>query len=119
MLKDLDGNDPLLYAAKKAIGPRQLTEDEARDTARRAYIRDSCLSSANIGKAIGRSRRTVDTYLADLRAATHMGRNIKIFRINLLGIPQDRIAKRLGHARKVIHDHLAEMAVLPNPPNAR
>lgn len=33
VIKDLEGNDPLLYAAKKAIGPRQLTEDETRDTA--------------------------------------------------------------------------------------
>ncbi|MBC8438376.1 MAG: hypothetical protein H8D87_01645 [Deltaproteobacteria bacterium] len=33
IIKDLDGNDPLLYAATKAIGPKQLTEDEARDTA--------------------------------------------------------------------------------------
>ncbi|MEA3416690.1 MAG: hypothetical protein U9R02_11150 [Thermodesulfobacteriota bacterium] len=33
----LDGVDPLLYAAKKAIGPLQLTEEEARTTARRAY----------------------------------------------------------------------------------
>ena len=57
VIKNLDGNDPLLYAAKKAIGPRQLTEDEARDTARRAYTRNSGLSSANIGKAIGRSRQ--------------------------------------------------------------
>ncbi len=39
VIKDLDGIDPLLYAAKKAIGPKQLTEDEARDTARRAYTR--------------------------------------------------------------------------------
>jgi len=30
VIKDLDGTDPLLYAAKKAIGPRQLTEDETR-----------------------------------------------------------------------------------------
>ena len=37
VIKNLDGTDPLLYAAKKAIGPRQLTEDEARETARRAY----------------------------------------------------------------------------------
>ncbi len=37
IIKDLDGTDPLLYAARKAIGPKQLTEDEARDTARRAY----------------------------------------------------------------------------------
>jgi hypothetical protein len=28
------------------------------------------------------------------------------------------LAKRLGHTRKVFRDHLAEMAVLPNPPNA-
>ena len=34
---------PLLYADKKAIGPRQLTEEEARDTARRAYTRNSRL----------------------------------------------------------------------------
>ena len=41
VVNDLDGNDPLLYAAEKAIGPKQLTEDEARDTARRAYTRNS------------------------------------------------------------------------------
>jgi len=38
IVKELKGIDPLLYAAKKAIGPRQLTEEEARDTGRRAYI---------------------------------------------------------------------------------
>ncbi len=31
---------------------------------------------------------------------------------------RDGIAKRLGNSREVIRDHLAEMAVLPNPPNA-
>ena len=118
VIKDLEGNDPLLYAAKKAIGPRQLTEDEARETARRAYTGNASLSSAVIGKAIGRARRTVDSYIADLRAATRMGRDLKIFRMNRLGIPQARIAKRLGQAREVIRDHLAEKAVLPNPPNA-
>ncbi|MCP3942796.1 MAG: site-specific DNA-methyltransferase, partial [Desulfobacteraceae bacterium] len=39
------------------------------------------------------------------------------FRMNRLGIPQDRIAKRLGQAREVIRDHLAKMPVLANPPN--
>ena len=118
VIKNLGETDPLLYAAKKAIGPKQLTEDEARDTARRAYTRNSSLSSANIGKAIGRSRQTVDSYIADLRAATQMGMDIKIFRMNRLGIPQDRIAKRLGQTRETIRDHLAKMAELPNPPNA-
>jgi len=28
IIKDLDGNDPLLYAATKAIGPKQLMEME-------------------------------------------------------------------------------------------
>jgi ParB-like chromosome segregation protein Spo0J len=99
VIKDLDGNDPLLYAAKKAIGPRQLAEDEARDTARRAYTGNPGLNSEDIGKAIGRARRTVDSYIADLRAAKQMGRDIKIFRMNRLGIPQNRMAKRLGMKR--------------------
>ncbi|MBW2167229.1 MAG: ParB N-terminal domain-containing protein [Deltaproteobacteria bacterium] len=118
VIKNLDGTDPLLYAAKKAIGPRQLTEDETRETARRAYKKNPSLTSAAIGKAIGRSRQAVDSYIADLRAATQMGMDIKIFRMNRLGIPQDRIAKRLGQAREVIRDHLAKMPVLANPPNS-
>ena len=118
VIKDLDGNDPLLYAATKAIGPKQLTEDEARDTARRAYSRDSSLSSADIGKAIGRARRTVDAYIADLRAVNQMGLDIKIFRMNRLGIPQDRIAERLGMIQRTIHNHLEKMAALPKLLNA-
>jgi len=118
VIKNLNGTDPLLYAAKKAIGPRQLTEDEARGTARRAYTRNSSLSSADTGKAIGRARRTVDSYIADLRAATQLGIDLKIYLMNRLGIPQDRIAKRLGQSRETIRDHLAKMATLPNPPNA-
>ena len=42
IIKHLDGTDPLLYAAKKAIGPKQLTEDEAKDTARRTSPRWTC-----------------------------------------------------------------------------
>ncbi len=114
VIKNLDGTNPLLYAAKKAIGPRQLTEDEARDTARRAYNKNPALTSSAIGKAIGRARQTVDSYIADLRAATQMGLDIKIFRMNRLGIPQDRIAKRLGVDQKTIHNHLGKMPVLAN-----
>ena len=118
VIKDLNGADPLLYAAKKAIGPRQLTEDEARDTARRAYGKNSRLSSADIGKAIGRSRQTVDSYIADLRAATQIGLDIKIFRVNRLGIPQDRIAKKFDLPQKTISNHLAKMPVLANQLNS-
>jgi len=114
IIKDLDGTDPLLYAAQKAIGPRQLTEDEARDTARRAYSKNTSLRSADIGKAIGRARRTVDSYIADLRAATQLGLDIKTFRMDRLGIPQERLAKRMGVDQKTIHNHLGKMAALPN-----
>ncbi|MBC8433796.1 MAG: ParB N-terminal domain-containing protein [Desulfobacterales bacterium] len=117
IIKDLKGSDPLLYAAKKAIGPKQLTEDEARDTARRVYNKNTSLSSADIGKAIGRSRQTVDSYIADLRAATQMGLDIKMFRMNRLGIPQDRMAKRLGVKQVLIHNHLLKMPVLANSIN--
>ena len=118
VIKNLNGEDPLLYAAKKAIGPRQLTEDEARETARRADTKNPALTSSDIGKAIGRSRQTVDSYIADLRAATQMGLDIKIFRMDCLGIPQDRIAKRLGLPQKTISNHLAKMPVLANQLNA-
>ncbi len=114
----LDGLDPLLYAAKKAIGPLQLTEEEARTTARRAFQNNSRLTSAEIGKAIGRSRRTVDSYIVDLRAATQMELYFKIFRMNYLGIPQERIALRLGQTRDIIRDHLGKKAELPKSPNA-
>ena len=109
----LDGVDPLLYAAKKAIGPLQLTEDEARTTARRAFQNNPRLTSAEIGKAIGRSRRTVDSYIADLRAATQMEIDFNIFRMNRLRIPQERIATRLGLDQKTIHYHLGKKAELP------
>ncbi|MBU4414337.1 MAG: ParB N-terminal domain-containing protein, partial [Proteobacteria bacterium] len=114
----LDGLDPLLYAAKKAIGPLQLTEDEARTTARRAYENNPCLTSFEIGQAIGRSRQAVDSYIADLRAATNMEIDIKIFRMHRLGIPQERIAARLGIVQASIHNRLSEMPGLANLINA-
>jgi DNA-binding CsgD family transcriptional regulator len=95
----------------------QRSEDETRDTARRAYNKNPALTSSDIGKAIGRARRTVDSYIADLRAATRLGIELKIFRMNSLGIPQDRIAKRLGLVRTSLHYHLSKMAKLPNSTN--
>ena len=105
----LDGLDPLLYAAQKAIGPLQLSEEEARTTARRAYENNPRLTSFEIGQAIGRSRQTVDAYIADLRAATQMELDLKIFRMNRLGIPQKRIAMCFGIVQATIHNHLSEM----------
>ena len=54
------------------------------------------LASYEIGQAIGRSRRTVDAYIADLRATFQMDLDLKIFRMNRLRLPQERMANRLG-----------------------
>lgn len=115
IVKTLNNIDPLLYAAKQAIGPKQLTEAETRHTARRAFKNNSRLTSSEIGKAIGRSRQAVDTYIADLRAASLLALDLKIFCLNRLGIPQDRIAKRLGLPRSTFLDHLAKMPGLAKP----
>ena len=114
----LDGLDPLLYAAKKAIGPLQLSEEEARNTARRAYQDNPLLTSYEIGQAIGRSRRTVDDYIADLKATFQLDLDLKIFRMNRMVIPQERIAKRLGVIQRTVSNHLEKMAELPNFLNA-
>ncbi|WP_457552584.1 DNA methyltransferase [Desulfobacula sp.] len=112
IVKTLDGADPLLYAAKQAIGPKQLTEVETKNTARRAFQSNPRLTSAEIGRAIGRSRQAVDLYIADLRATTLLELDLKIFRLNQLGIPQDRIAKRLDIPQQTISRYLPKMPAL-------
>jgi DNA-binding CsgD family transcriptional regulator len=113
----LNGGDPLLYAAQKAIGPRQLNDEEARDTARRAFQNNSRLTSKEISIAIGRSRQTVDSYIADLRATNQVQIDSKIFRMTKLGIPHERIANILLIPRKTVNNHLAKMPALAKWPN--
>lgn len=60
------------------------------------------LTSAEIGKAVGRSRGRIDEYAADLRATFQLDVDLKILRMNRLGIPQERIAKRLGVIQRVV-----------------
>ncbi len=47
-----------------------------------------------------------------------MDLDLKIVRMNLLGIPQERIAKRLGQTRDILRDHLGILAELPKSPKA-
>jgi len=105
----LDHIEPILYVAKMAIGPKQLTEAETRNTARRAFQVNSRLTASEIGRAIGRSRQAVDKYIADLRATALFELDLKIFKLNQLGIPQDRIAKRLGVPQQTISRYLPKM----------
>jgi hypothetical protein len=44
--------------------------------------------------------------------------DLKIFRMSWLGIPQERIAKRLGQTRDTIRDHLGKMPGLAKSPKA-
>ena len=101
-IQKLDGYNALLYSASKAIGPQQLSEEEARETARRAYLYDSTLKSDVIGKAIGRSRRTVDSYIADLKAVNELDLEVKFIRMKSLGIPNDRIVNRLNIPKRTL-----------------
>jgi len=39
-------------------------------------------------------------------------------RVTIIGLPQERIAKRVGQTRDVIRDHLGKMPVLAFSPNA-
>jgi hypothetical protein len=113
----LNGKDPLLYAARQAIGPRLLNEEEARNTARRAYQNNPKLSSEEIGKDVGRSRQAVDIYIADLRASFQQDINQKIFHMVRLGIPQQRISDRLNILQSKISGYLSDMLMLANPIN--
>ncbi len=117
-IKDLKEIDPLLYAAKMAVGPKQLTENEIRSTARRAFQNNPRLTSSEIGKLIGRSRQAIDNYIADLRAIRHIKLDQKIWRMNRLGIPQDRIARRLELTRNILRNHLVKMPIVAKSPNS-
>ena len=104
---NLNGKDPLTYAAKMAIGPRLLNDDEARNTARRAYQNNPKLSSEEIAKDVARSRQTVDRYIADLRAATQIKLDLILFRMKKLGIPHEKISERLGILLKTIYNRIS------------
>ena len=98
--------------------PDQVGNDKTAKTPTFCETVIPALCSTPRKKASGRSRQTVDSYIADLRAVTQMGLDINIFRMNRLGIPRDRIAKRLGVKQVLIHNHLSKMATLPNSINA-
>lgn len=113
-----DGLSPLLYAARANRHGKDLTDSDAEDVARRAFQQNPRISNKAIAQAIGRSEAAVSSYLADLRAHHEMAQDIKIFKMALLGIPQDRIATRLGIAQPTIAGHLSENSTLKNPINA-
>lgn len=53
------------------------------------------------------SRQAADKYIADLRAASQIKLDLLLFRMNKLGMPQERISERLGIPQKTIHNQNA------------
>jgi DNA-binding XRE family transcriptional regulator len=110
--------DESIYPREKIDQKRVGIFAETKNTARRAFQNNPGLTSSEIGKAIGRSRQAIDSYIADLRAVIQLELDIKIFRMNRLGIPQERVARRLGIPQRTLSDHLAKMPGLANPLNS-
>ncbi len=76
------------------------------------------MSSAKIGKAVGRARRTVDSYLTELKTVAQVKMDLKLYKIYRVEIPQERIATRLDETRERIRNHLGDPAILPDRPNS-
>ena len=75
------------------------------------------MPNKEIALAIGRSEASVSGYLSDLRARHELAQDLKIFKMGLLGIPQERIAQRLGMERETVGKHLVKNSELKNLPN--
>lgn len=108
----LDSTSPLLYAARANRHGKDLSDDEAKDVAKRAYDKDKKLTNKAIAQAIGRSPATVSDWLKDLRAKHDTAQDVKIFKMATLGIPQERIAARLGISQDIVSDHLRKTSDL-------
>ncbi|MBF0451132.1 MAG: ParB N-terminal domain-containing protein [Candidatus Magnetomorum sp.] len=112
---DLKGDNALLYSAGKAIGPKQLLEDEARETARTAYKNNPQISIAKISQSIGRSSRTVTRYLSDLKAVYEQEVDIKIYHMIQLGIPQERVSCILDIPQRSLSHRIEKLSEMTKP----
>jgi len=90
--------DPLFLAAERTGNTKELSPSEACDVAKRLYINNPDRNIKDIAKAVKRSVRSVQGYLKSLIAEYEQTREIKLIKMKQLGIPFDRIAKRLGYA---------------------
>jgi hypothetical protein len=113
----LDGENPLLYAARQNRFGKDLTDADAENIAKRVFQENPKVTNKTIALAVGRSEATVSGYLSDLRARHELAQDLKIFKMGLLGIPQERIAQRLGLPRTTIEEHLTKTTELKKSAN--
>lgn len=109
---DLMGDSPLAISAYVQDTGLALTNKAAEKDARRLYESDKTITSAQLAKILHRSIRTIDNYIADLRAQYEVSQDIKILKMTRLGIPQDRIEEILSIPQSIISEHLSEMETL-------
>lgn len=105
----LNGHNPLLYAAQKALGPKNLKEKEVEDIARKVYSADPEISLSDLARAIGISRNRVKEYIKDLMAAHETARDVRLLRIELLGVPSTRSGPRMGMSHKTVDNYFEKM----------
>jgi hypothetical protein len=114
---DLNGQSPLLFAASCQDRGKNLGDADAQSVAERAFASDPKITNREIAKHVGRSEATISSYLKDLRAKHDMQQNVKIFKMALLGIPQERIGERLGMPRQTVDEHLPKTSELKKSAN--
>lgn len=115
----LDGESALLYAARQNRFGKDLTDADAEDVAKRTFQENPRVTNKEIALATGRSEATVSGYLSDLRARHELAQDLKIFKMGLLGIPQERIAQRLGVSQDIVSNHLRKSSELKNGVNSQ
>lgn len=115
----LEGESALLYAARQNRFGKDLTDADAEDVAKRTFQENPRVTNKEIAEATGRSQSTVSGYLSDLRARHELAQDLKIFKMGLLGIPQERIAQRLGLPRTTIEEHLTKSSELKKSANGQ
>lgn len=113
----LDGEIARLYAARQNRFGKDLTDVDAEYVATTTFQENLRVTNKDIALAVGRSEATVSGYLSDLRARHELAQDLKIFKMGLLGIPQERIAQRLGMERETVAKHLVKNSELKNLPN--
>jgi len=115
----LDGESALLYAASRNRFGKDLIDEEAEDVAQRAFQENPKVTNKEIALAVGRSEATVSGYLSDLRARHDLAQDLKIFKMGLLGIPQERIAQRVGVTQRIVESHLHKTSELKSGVNSQ
>ena len=113
----LDGQNPLLFSALCQDRGKDLGDSDAESVAQRVFQADPKISNREIAGKLGRSESAVSGYLKDLRARYDMAQDVKIFKMHQLGIPQERIAQRLGVSRDAIQEHLCKTSELNKSTN--